>query len=121
MTTTLFTFILTTTKKVRPQRRFAVDGNARSWKSAIAAERHHRRAPTNTVAPDQTAIVRLSVPMDAENLLDCDLIVVDGTSMVDVMLMHALLEAVPERSAMLVVGDVDQLPSVGPGQVLADA
>jgi exodeoxyribonuclease V alpha subunit len=41
--------------------------------------------------------------------------------MVDVMLMHALLEAVPERSAMLVVGDVDQLPSVGPGQVLADA
>jgi exodeoxyribonuclease V alpha subunit len=58
---------------------------------------------------------------DAENLLDCDLIVVDETSMVDVMLMHALLEAVPERSAMLVVGDVDQLPSVGPGQVLADA
>jgi exodeoxyribonuclease V alpha subunit len=41
--------------------------------------------------------------------------------MVDVMLMHALIEAVLERSAMLVVGDVDQLPSVGPGQVLADA
>ena len=49
----------------------------------------------------------MSVPIDAENLLDCDLIVVDETSMVDVMLMHALLEAVPERSAMLVVGDVD--------------
>jgi exodeoxyribonuclease V alpha subunit len=38
----------------------------------------------------------------------------------DVLLMHALLKAVPEKSAMLVVGDVDQLPSVGPGQVLAD-
>jgi ATP-dependent exoDNAse (exonuclease V) alpha subunit len=57
---------------------------------------------------------------DAGNPLDCDLIVVDETSMVDVVLMYALLKAVPERSALLVVGDVDQLPSVGPGQVLAD-
>ena len=40
--------------------------------------------------------------------------------MVDVLLMHALLKAVPESAALLVVGDVDQLPSVGPGQVLAD-
>ena len=40
--------------------------------------------------------------------------------MVDVLLMHALLKAVPEKSAMLVVGDVDQLPSVGPSHVLAD-
>lgn len=55
-----------------------------------------------------------------ENPLDCDLLVVDEMSMVDVMLMHALLKAVPERAALLVVGDVDQLPSVGPGQVLAD-
>jgi exodeoxyribonuclease V alpha subunit len=39
--------------------------------------------------------------------------------MVDVLLMHALLKAVPEKSAMLMVGDVDQLPSVAPGQVLA--
>jgi exodeoxyribonuclease V alpha subunit len=55
-----------------------------------------------------------------ENPLDCDLLVVDEMSMVDVMLMHALLKAVPERAALLVVGDVDQLPSVGPGQILAD-
>ena len=55
-----------------------------------------------------------------ENPLDCDLLVVDETSMVDVMLMYALLKAVPERAALLVVGDVDQLPSVGPGQILAD-
>ena len=40
--------------------------------------------------------------------------------MVDVPLMHALLKAVPPRAALLLVGDVDQLPSVGPGQVLAD-
>jgi exodeoxyribonuclease V alpha subunit len=40
--------------------------------------------------------------------------------MVDVLLMHALLQAVPDKAALLMVGDVDQLPSVGPGQVLAD-
>jgi exodeoxyribonuclease V alpha subunit len=52
--------------------------------------------------------------------LTCDLLVVDETSMVDVPLMHALLRAVPDRAALILVGDVDQLPSVGPGQVLAD-
>ncbi len=52
--------------------------------------------------------------------LDCDLLVIDETSMVDILLMHALLRAVPDRAALLVVGDVDQLPSVGPGQALAD-
>ena len=57
---------------------------------------------------------------DGENPLDCNLLVVDETSMVDVLLMRALLAAVPDRAALLVVGDVDQLPSVGPGQVLAD-
>jgi exodeoxyribonuclease V alpha subunit len=55
-----------------------------------------------------------------ENPLDCDLLVVDETSMVDVLLMQALLKAVPDRAALLIVGDIDQLPSVGPGQVLAD-
>ena len=57
---------------------------------------------------------------DAESPLDCGLLVVDETSMVDVMLMRALLAAVPDEAALLIVGDVDQLPSVGPGQVLAD-
>ncbi len=52
--------------------------------------------------------------------LDCDLLVVDETSMVDVPLMRAVLRALPERAALLLVGDVDQLPSVGPGQVLGD-
>ena len=57
---------------------------------------------------------------DGENPLDCGLLAVDETSMVDVMLMRALLAAVPDEAALLIVGDVDQLPSVGPGQVLAD-
>jgi exodeoxyribonuclease V alpha subunit len=52
--------------------------------------------------------------------LDYDLLVVDETSMVDVPLMRALLRALPDQAALLLVGDVDQLPSVGPGQVLAD-
>jgi exodeoxyribonuclease V alpha subunit len=54
------------------------------------------------------------------NCLDCDLLVVDEASMVDVLLMQALLKAVPDNAALLIVGDIDQLPSVGPGQVLAD-
>ncbi len=52
---------------------------------------------------------------DERNPLDGDLVVVDETSMVDVPLMHALLRAVPPHAALLLVGDVDQLPSVGPG------
>ncbi len=50
--------------------------------------------------------------------LDCDFLVVDECSMVDVPLMHALLRALPPEAGLLLVGDVDQLPSVGPGLVL---
>ena len=57
---------------------------------------------------------------DEQNPLGCDLLVVDETSMVDVLLMKALMRALPARAALLLVGDVDQLPSVGPGQVLGD-
>ncbi len=57
---------------------------------------------------------------DADNPLACGLLVVDEASMVDVPLLRALLAAVPDESAVLIVGDVDQLPSVGPGQVLSD-
>ena len=55
-----------------------------------------------------------------ENRLDCDFLVVDESSMVDVQLMQSLMKAVPSHAALLIVGDIDQLPSVGPGQVLAD-
>ncbi|GAA0600570.1 ATP-dependent RecD-like DNA helicase [Craurococcus roseus] len=56
----------------------------------------------------------------ADDPLECGVLVVDEASMVDVPLMNALLKAVPAGAALLLVGDVDQLPSVGPGQVLAD-
>ena len=57
---------------------------------------------------------------DERHPLDCDLLIVDETSMVDVPLMSSLMRAVPPRAAVALVGDFDQLPSVGPGQVLAD-
>jgi exodeoxyribonuclease V alpha subunit len=52
--------------------------------------------------------------------LECDLLVVDETSMVDTVLMHHLVKAVPLTAACILVGDVNQLPSVGPGNVLGD-
>ncbi|MGJ0484359.1 MAG: SF1B family DNA helicase RecD2 [Methylomicrobium sp.] len=55
-----------------------------------------------------------------DNPLDIDVLVIDEASMMDVALMNQLLKAVPSRAALLIVGDVDQLPSVGPGAVLAD-
>jgi len=55
-----------------------------------------------------------------DNPLEADLIVIDESSMVDVVLMNKLLAAVPDSAALMIVGDVDQLPSVGPGAVLAD-
>ncbi len=57
---------------------------------------------------------------DQYSPLEADLVVVDEVSMVDLTLMNQLLRAVPNRAAVLLVGDVDQLPSVGPGAVLAD-
>jgi exodeoxyribonuclease V alpha subunit len=57
---------------------------------------------------------------DRDRPLDLDLLVVDETSMVDVALMNKLAQAVPRRACLVLVGDVDQLPSVGPGTVLAD-
>ena len=52
------------------------------------------------------------------NPLDCDLLVVDEMSMIDVPLMNHLLRSLPGNGSLLLVGDVDQLPSVGPGMVL---
>ena len=55
-----------------------------------------------------------------DNPLATDLLVVDEASMVDVILMNKLLPAIPDTAALIIVGDVDQLPSVGPGCVLSD-
>ena len=56
----------------------------------------------------------------ADNPLGCDLLVMDETRLVDISLMFSLVKAIPVRAALLLVGDVDQLPSVGPGEVLGD-
>ena len=57
---------------------------------------------------------------DAANPLTCDLLVADETSMIDVLLFSKLLRALRAHAHLLLVGDVDQLPSVGPGSVLGD-
>lgn len=57
---------------------------------------------------------------DENHPLDTDLVVIDETSMVDQPLMHSLLRAIPPFCRLVLVGDVDQLPSVGPGNVLFD-
>ncbi len=57
---------------------------------------------------------------DRDNPLDADLVVVDEVSMLDLLLANKLVKAVPSGAHLLLVGDVDQLPSVGPGEVLRD-
>ncbi len=56
----------------------------------------------------------------ADNPLECDALIVDETSMVDLLLMHNLLLALPEDATLILVGDPDQLPSVGAGNLFSD-
>ncbi len=55
-----------------------------------------------------------------KNPLDCDILIVDEMSMVDILLMHSLLLALPQKARLIMVGDSDQLPAVGAGNVLRD-
>lgn len=57
---------------------------------------------------------------DRDNQLDADMVIVDEASMLDVLLMNNLIKAVPNGAHLLLVGDIDQLPSVGAGNVLGD-
>lgn len=57
---------------------------------------------------------------DEKHPLICDILIVDETSMIDVVLMYHLLKALPLQSTLILIGDVNQLPSVGPGNVLKD-
>lgn len=57
---------------------------------------------------------------DESNPLECDLLVVDEASMIDQILFHHLLKAIPRNASVIFVGDVNQLPSVGAGNVLGD-
>lgn len=63
---------------------------------------------------------RLTFQRCATNPLECDVVVLDEVSMVDVVLMQALLEALPYGARLVLVGDADQLPPVGPGNFLRD-
>lgn len=55
-----------------------------------------------------------------DNPLECDLIIIDESSMIDTYLMYSLLKAIPDTARAVFVGDINQLPSVGPGNVLKD-
>lgn len=55
-----------------------------------------------------------------DNPLECDLIIIDESSMIDTYLMYSLLKAIPDTARAIFVGDINQLPSVGPGNVLKD-
>jgi exodeoxyribonuclease V alpha subunit len=57
---------------------------------------------------------------NADRPVEVELLIVDESSMIDTLLMEALLSALPDHARLVLVGDVDQLPSVGPGQVLSD-
>jgi exodeoxyribonuclease V alpha subunit len=63
---------------------------------------------------------RGSFKKDQDNPLEADVVIIDETSMVDTLLMYHLLKAIPSDAHLILVGDVDQLPSVGPGNVLKD-
>ncbi|MFQ5502212.1 MAG: ATP-dependent RecD-like DNA helicase [Phycisphaerae bacterium] len=63
---------------------------------------------------------RFAFKRNTSNPLVADLVLIDEVSMVDLPLAYAVMQAVPKEAALILVGDVDQLPSVGPGRVLAD-
>ena len=78
----------------------------------------HRLLELSGVPEESSAGVHFE--RNAQNPLEADVIIIDEMSMVDLTLMHALLSAVIPGTRLILVGDVDQLPSVGPGSVLKD-
>lgn len=85
------------------------------------AQTIHRLLELNGI-PDESNRENHGVHFDrnADNPLDTDVIIIDEMSMVDVFLMHSLLQAVLAGTRLILVGDENQLPSVGPGNVLRD-
>lgn len=69
---------------------------------------------------DAAASLGAGFMRNEENKLECDLLIVDEASMIDQILFHHLLKAVPRGASLIFVGDVNQLPSVSPGNVLKD-
>lgn len=79
----------------------------------------HRMLELNSALSDEDTR-KVSFERNQENPLEADVIIIDEMSMVDIQLFQALLKAVIPGTRLVLVGDVDQLPSVGPGQVLRD-
>ncbi len=80
----------------------------------------HRLLELTGVPSDDGDTAGMRFERNEDNPLDADAIIIDETSMVDIHLMHALLRAVMPGTRLILVGDVNQLPSVGPGNVLRD-
>ena len=80
----------------------------------------HRLLELTGIPDDSGTSSGMHFERNEENPLDADAIIIDETSMVDIYLMHALLRAVNPGTRLILVGDVNQLPSVGPGNVLRD-
>lgn len=78
----------------------------------------HRLLEANNLAQDDN--LQLGFSKDVDDQLDADVIILDEVSMVDIVLMHHFLNAVPDGCRIILVGDTDQLPAVGPGSVLKD-
>ncbi len=103
-----------------------LEGNGRTYALASPTGRAAKRLAEATGREAKT-IHRLlefkpgeGFTRDDDNPLDVDMLVIDETSMLDVVLANQLLKAVPLDAHLLLVGDVDQLPSVGAGDVLRD-
>ena len=82
------------------------------------AQTIHRMLEVSGVSDESSAATHFEKNM--QNPLEADVIIIDEMSMVDIFLMHALLSAVTVGTRLIMVGDVNQLPSVGPGSVLKD-
>ena len=78
----------------------------------------HRLLELNGLPEESSGSVHFE--RNAQNPLEADVIIIDEMSMVDIFLMHALLSAIVPGTRLILVGDVNQLPSVGPGSVLKD-
>lgn len=78
----------------------------------------HRLLELSVMAEESSANIRFE--KNAENPLEADVVIIDEMSMVDIYLMHALLSAIVPGTRLILVGDMHQLPSVGPGSVLKD-
>jgi len=78
----------------------------------------HRLLELTGIVEDSSSNIRFE--RDEQNPLEADVIIIDEMSMVDINLMHALLSAIPIGARLILVGDMNQLPSVGPGSVLKD-